>query len=518
MTIWLVGGVLVALAALLGFFLGAIRASVSLIGAVASAFLAKLVGGWVSGLVPLCGFKNPVWMFYLPPLFGFAVGSIFFLIVALVVHYLIQKRYRDNTDEYSYQRWDRLNRRTGAAVGAGVGAVWLVLVAMVAYVPGYLVAQLADTEEGSTPLRLANTITHDLEQSGFNRLVERFNPATTDHFVASDILGLIYHNPAIHSRLASYPPFLGLAEKKEIADLAKDPEINSLIQSKAGLSQILEHPKIVAVTDNTDLVNELLGLDFKDLDAYLRSGVSGKYKDEHILGRWRLNVRRSIAEMKLVPSDKLPAVEFNLLRKALNVYLEDMMIGFTTDNKALLKVKAKDEQKLLQTVGRASASAAPAGGAAGGGDAAAGGGEASRGGRAPGPGLSPRSIAARAIPQPQPQPQQQPGGGMSPELRQRYGLTGAGRGGGGGGASGGGATALANTAPVAVVPVKVAPKQTSTALGPMMSTGEGGWAKAGEGYKITVAKDGKEVVLEAVVKENQLIASHEGRTLVFDRI
>jgi hypothetical protein len=51
-----------------------------------------------------------------------------------------------------------------------------------------------------------------------------------------------------------------------------------------------------------------------------------------------------------------------------------------------------------------------------------------------------------------------------------------------------------------------------------MSTGEGGWAKSGEGYKITVSKDGKELVLEAVVKENQLIAKHEGRTLVFDRI
>lgn len=495
MTIWLIGAVLVALAALSGFFLGAIRSSVCLVGAFVSAMLANLVGGWVNGLVPMLGFKNPIWMFYLPPLFGFLVGSIVFFIVALVVHHLIQKRFRNNTDEYSFQRWDRLNRRSGAAVGAGIGAVWLALIAMVAYVPGYLVTQLADAEEASTPLKIASSITHDLEQTGLNRLVERFNPATPDHYLASDILGLIYNNPAIHSRLASYPPFLGMAEKKEIGDLGKDAEINTLIQSKAGLSQILENPKIVAITDNPDLVNELLGLDFKDLDGYLRTGISTKYKDEHILGRWRLNVRRSIAEMKLVPTDKLPAVEFNLLRKALNVYLDDMMLGFTTDNKTLVKVKAKDEQKLLQTVGRASANAGtnqPAGG----------------------PGTSPRAIAARAVPVPQPAPQA--GGGMSPELRARYGLTGGGRGGAGGGAPA--AQAFANTTPAPAVPVKVAPKQTSTALGPIMSTGEGSWAKAGEGYKITVSKDGKEVVLDAVVKENQLIANHDGRTLVFDRI
>lgn len=504
MTIWLIGGVLIGFAALLGFFLGAIRASVSLVGIIASALLAKLVGGWVSSLVPSLGFKNPIWMFYLPPLLGFFLCSFVFLILALVVHHLVQKRFKNNTDEYSYQRWDRLNRRSGIAVGAAIGVVWMLLVATIAYVPGYLVAQLADTEEASTPLRIANSITHDLERSGMNRMVERFNPASAEHFVASDVLGLIYNNPAIHSRLASYPPFLGLAEKKEIGDLGKDPEVNSLIQSKAGLNQILEHPKIVAVTDNPDLVNELLGLDFRDLEAYLRTGISAKYKDEHILGRWRLNVRRSIAEMKMVPTDKLPPVEFNLLRKALNVYLEDMMLGFTTDNKTLVKVKAKDEQKLLQTVGRASASTPPAPGAPGED------GGAQAGTRTPPAGTSARAIAARAVPQAP--PATAPGGGLSPELRQRYGL--------GGGR--GGATALAQPLSSGVAPVAVAakapPKQTSTALGPLMSTGEGGWAKAGDGYKITVSKDGKEVVLEAVVKENQLIANHEGRTLVFDRI
>ncbi len=55
-------------------------------------------------------------------------------------------------------------------------------------------------------------------------------------------------------------------EKPEIAELARDPEVNSMIQSRAGVSQIFEHARIRAVADNPELVNELLLLDFNDFE------------------------------------------------------------------------------------------------------------------------------------------------------------------------------------------------------------------------------------------------------------
>lgn len=494
MMIWILGGVLVLLAAVIGYFLGAIRSGVCLLGAIVAALFAGTVGGWMGGVVTFIGYTNPIWQFYLPPLLGFVVVSLVFSIVAFAGHHFVQRYYRNNTDDYTFARWERLNRRSGIAMGGALGSVWLVLVAIVAYVPGYLTTQLADDNEQSAGLKLVNSVTHGAETTGLVRLVEHFQPATEDHYLASDILGLVYTNPALHSRLASYPPFLGLAEKQEIAELAKDSEVNSMIQSRAGVSQILEHGRIRAVADNPDLVNELLALDFGDLDAYLRTGISQKYKDEHILGRWRLNVRRSVAEMKIVGTAKLPAVEFNLLRKALNVYLEEMTLGFTTDNRAILKVKAKDEQKLLQTVGRASASSAP--------PAAVSTGEEGDGG-----GLSARSIAARAIPQ-------QPAADPSAELlRSRYGVGGA----GGGAQRGQGlAVPLANTGGrMQRAPAK---PPTSTALGPLMSNGEGGWAKAGEAYKVTFGDEAAGLALDVSVKESQLTARLDGRILVFDRI
>lgn len=497
MTIWIAGALLVVLGAAMGYFLGGVRTAISLLGTLIAAMAAAAVGALVAGLVPTLGFKNPVWQFYLPPLLGFVIVGLVFMVVAFVVHHVVQKHYRNNTDEYTFARWFRLNSRAGAAVGAVLGTVWLVLLGIVAYVPGYMATQLADGEEGAFSIRTANSLTHGMEDTGLHRIVEHFQPAGEDHYRVADILGLVYNNPSIHSRLASYPPFLGLAEKPEIAELAKDPEVNTMIQSKAGLVQILEHARIQAVTENHDLVNELLALDFKDLQAYLRTGVSEKYKEEYILGRWRLNVRKSIAEMKNVSTEKLPPVEFNLLRKALNVYLEDMTIGFTTDNKAIVKVKAKDEQKLLQTVGRAAAAAPQAAGAAGGDGAAAGGGG----------GLTARSIAARAVPQPQPDSQAE-------LLRNRYGVNPTGR---------GGAQAQPLAQPLAAtsgaMPVRQAPKPpASTPISPLMTSGDGAWSKSGDVYSFSVSRDGKEVKLEARVKENQLTATVDGRTLVFDRI
>lgn len=505
MTIWILGGILVLAAAALGYFLGAIRAGICLLGAILGAVFAKLVGGWMAGLVPTLGFTNPIWQFYLPPVLGYLVLGIVFLVVAVVLHHYLVNSYRNRSDEYSFARWDRLNRRTGVALGAVLGVVWTVLVGIAGYVPGYFTSQFADAEDTPWTIKAATAVSRGAQETGLNRLIEFFQPAGAEHYLASDILGLVYANPALHSRLASYPPFLGLAEKTEIAELAKDPEVNTLIQSQAGLNTLLQNAKLRAVVDNPDLVNELLGLSFEDLNNYLRTGVSEKFKDEHILGRWRLNVRRSIAEMKNVAVDKLPAVEFNLLRKALNVFLEDMTIGFTTDNKAILKVKAKDEQKLLQTVGRSAPT--PAAGAGG-----EGGGSGSEAGT--GPGLSARNIAARAVPAPPPTDTY-----SDPQNRQRYGLPAAGRGGAGRPGGGGApvAQAMANTSSTVVVrqPAKA---PASTALALMMSNGEGAWSKNSDNYKVNFSKDGKELSLEVAVKENALIATVNGRTLVFDRI
>ncbi|MFN0068486.1 MAG: CvpA family protein [Limisphaerales bacterium] len=482
MTIWVLALLLIGLFAVAGFFQGAIRTAICLVGVVAAVLLARPFGGLLEGIVPVIGFKNPVWPPFVAPVIAFVIVALFFVGLAALAHFVIARHYKNKTDEYTYGRWDRLNRRAGLALGGALGATYLILLGVLIYVPGYAVVQVVGTEEAPAAARAVRALRNDMESSGLARVAASYDPAPKAYYDAADIAGLVYHNPTVHSRLASYPPFLGLAERQEFKDLAADADANNLIQSGAPIAQVLENPKVGAIAENPEIVAALKALDLADLKQYLETGESPKYRDELILGRWRLNVRRSINEMKDTPTDSLPQGEFNLIRKAMTLYLADLTLGFTTDNKVILKVQAKDEAQLQRTL--TGAAAAP--------------GAATT--PAPGGGLTARSLAARAV------PQQDQTAGMSPELQRRYGLAG---------------RQPAQPAPEAaptVTAVRVAAKAPATSLTPLMTSGEGAWSREGDGYVLKFSKDGAEISLLATVAEGSLRAEMNGRVLVFDRI
>lgn len=479
MTIWILAVLLIAFGAVVGYFQGAIRIVLGLMGIVAAVLLAKPFGSLLAGIVPVIGFRNPVWPPFVAPVLAFVIVALFFLGVAALVHFVVAKHYRNKTDEYTYSRWDRLNRRTGLALGTALGAVYLVVLGVFIYVPGYAVVQVVTGDDAPAGAKLLRALRHDMESTGLARLAGRYDPASDAYYDAADILGLVYHNPMLHSRLASYPPFLGLAEREEFKQLASDVEANSLLQSGAPVAEVLRQPSVSAVVNNPEIITELKALNLADLKQYLETGVSPQYRDQHILGRWRLNVRRSIAEMK-DRGEGLPQTEFNLIRKAMTLYLADMTLGFTTDNRVILKVQAKDEAQLLRTLGAASSSAAaPAS-------------------PAPGGGLTARGLVSRAIPQPD------PAGGMSPEMRQRYGV--------------GVPAAPPPQAAPAVVATRAPARAPATSINPLMASGEGTWNPAGEGYVVKFSRDGTELSLNARVADGVLRAEADGRVLVFDRI
>lgn len=486
MLIWILAIVLVALLAFAGFLQGAIRTAICLVGVAAGLLFARPFGRVLEGIVPFIGFKNPVWPPFVAPVIAFVIVALFFLGLAALVHFVIAKHYKNKTDEYTFGRWDRLNRRCGAALGAALGAIYLLLLGVVIYVPGYAAVQVVSTDDAPAAAKLVRTLRNDMEATGLARLAARFDPAPPAYYDAADIAGLVYHNPTLHSRLASYPPFLGLAERQEFKDLAADAEANNLVQSGAPIAQVLGNPKISAIANNPEIVGALTALDLADLKQYLETGESPKYRDEVILGRWRLNVRRSINEMKNTPADAMPQAEFNLIRKAMTLYLAEMTMGFTTDNKVILKVQAKDEALLQRTLSGAApppTAAAPAT-------------------PAPGGGLTARGLAARAIPQPD------QAAGMSPELQRRYGLA---------GRPGAAAQPAPEAAPGAVA-VRRPAKAPTTTLTPLMSPGEGVWSREGDGYVLKFSKEGAEISLNAQVTEGTLRAEMDGRILVFDRI
>ncbi len=105
MIIWILGGVLVLLAAAIGYFFGAIRTAVCLVGAIVAASFATTVGVWVGGVVPMIGYTNPTCAVLpsaargLPGRFDRLFG------LAFKNHHWVQRHYRNNTDDYTFARW-----------------------------------------------------------------------------------------------------------------------------------------------------------------------------------------------------------------------------------------------------------------------------------------------------------------------------------------------------------------------------------------------------------------------------
>jgi hypothetical protein len=129
----------------------------------------------------------------------------------------------------------------------------------------------------------------DLQTSGLDRIVAALDPTPEVYYNASDILGILYHNPPLHSRLSAYPPFIAMADRQEFQDIATDADFQNLLASQSSIGQLLENPKTQAILSNTELLGQLREIDLKDLQHYLKTGVSEKYQDVPILGRWEID-------------------------------------------------------------------------------------------------------------------------------------------------------------------------------------------------------------------------------------
>ncbi|MBI4325057.1 MAG: CvpA family protein, partial [Chloroflexi bacterium] len=328
---------LFGLFAVAGFYKGATRMAVSLIGLFVAILLARPLSPMVKPLIPLVGLKNPIWVWLLPPVVIFLVLSAVFIGLSFFAHQKVALYYKYQTDDVTRLRWERVNQRLGVCMGLLAGAVYLFLLAWIIYVGGYLTLQIAAEESNPAAVRYFNQAREDLQKTGLDKSVAALDPTSPFYYEASDILGLIYHNPILQSRLSNYPPFLSLGERSEFQEIANDKEFNDLIFSstKASITTIIQHPRVQAVLNNQSIIDELRAVDLKDLAHYLQTGKSPKYSDEKILGRWLLDVDEVITQTKKNPD--MSAAELIILRKVAAV-LQGATLSATLDNRIVFKL------------------------------------------------------------------------------------------------------------------------------------------------------------------------------------
>lgn len=348
MLIWILAGILFAIAGACGYKLGGVRMAVSWVGLVLAAALALPLSPVLARLVPLLGIKNPIWAVIVPPLIAFFLVYFIFIGLSFFVHRKVELHIKYSGDDVQRLRWERVNHATGALVGLMTGTVWLFLIGLVIYVAGYFTVQVTSDQTNTTWVKLLSQSRQDLESTGFEKAVAPFDPMPPRYYEASDILGLIYQNPILVGRIAQYPPFLLLGERPEFQELAKDTEFSGMLLSKGDVAEMMKHPKIQGIIQNPEIVQELLAQDLKDFRAYLETGISPKYQDEKILGKWKLDPYATMAQERRKHPD-LSSTEMRQLKKVMTEVMPAVSFIATTDKKASLKADISEKlRQLLQ--------------------------------------------------------------------------------------------------------------------------------------------------------------------------
>jgi uncharacterized membrane protein required for colicin V production len=303
MTIWLLAILVLASVAALGYQQGAIRASISFFGIILAALLAPLAGKIFKPLLGLVGVVNPVWLWVLPPLFGFVLVLALVKVGAFMVHQKVDVYYKYKAGDLRLALWERLNDRLGACVGLLNGVAYLVLIAFVIHAFSYWTVQMASADTDPKTVRLLNALGRDLQSTGMNRVAKAIDPLPAGFYDTADLAGkLLYQNSLLEARLLRYPGLLTLGEKPEFQTLGQDTAFAEMRLKGASINEVLEQPSAKAVFANPELLKEIwttIQPNLSDL-RLLETGKSAKYDGEKIARALAVRFQRFDARLSAI--------------------------------------------------------------------------------------------------------------------------------------------------------------------------------------------------------------------------
>jgi len=339
MTIWLLGLLLMASGAGLGFRQGAIRVAFSFVAILVGALVSPPLGRLVQPMLVSFGLKTPPLAWLLAPVLVFILVSVLFKIGALAVHQKVDVYFKYRTGELRLALFERLNRRVGLCLGILNGVAYLVILSFLIYTTSYWTYQIASSETDPTTMRVLNRLGQDLQRSGFDKVAKAVDAMPQVWYDAADLAGLIYSNPMSEAALARYPAFLSLAERAEFKDLGADGVFGELRLKRAPVMEVIHYAKIQAMLENTDFLSvvwQTVVPDMKDLCTFLETGQSPKYDPEKILGRWKLDVTGLITAFRRIKPN-VSAKEMIAVRRAITAAFEKTGFVAMTDGRAILK-------------------------------------------------------------------------------------------------------------------------------------------------------------------------------------
>jgi hypothetical protein len=273
----------------------------TLIGLLLGAILSLPLSGAAQSLLSACGIKHPVVLNFLGPPVTLLLVIIVFKAAGFFVHAKIHRYFKYKTDEERRMLWERLNQQLGLCLGVFNGVVIVILVCIGFYMPGYFMVQVASEAKDPWWMNLVNSISRDLDKTGFCRALAPFVPASEFYFEASDTLGLVFQNPRLKDRLSRYPLFLPMAEEARFQEIGQDSAFQDFWKKQPSLQEFMDQARISPLLHDIDLYTNLVAMlrtDLPDLRNYLQTGLSPKYAEERLVDRWHFNLPASYAQTR----------------------------------------------------------------------------------------------------------------------------------------------------------------------------------------------------------------------------
>ena len=347
MTIWILGVVLIAGLAALGRQIGSIRMGISLIGAivayVATIFLAPLLAPHLESV----GVKNPVTAWWLGPLVVYLLVFLFMNGIAQGVYMKVKVFFDYRAKEDARIRFERMDTNVGLGLGIANGCVLLCIVSVPIYVAGYITTQFS-SEEDPFIYNIVSKARKDLTSTGMDKIASALAPKTDELFLMADTAALIYHNPSVQEFLKDYPEFYTWYESETF--MARlDGDFGTMVTGKGGLGNILAHETALELMGDFDFMSKIQGLDYADLQEFIRTGVSPKYQDDPLVGKWRIDIARSVREYgRKYP--QVPAAYLSRLPNYIKGRYGDITLIVAPDGGAFLKGAAGNFPTFYQLV------------------------------------------------------------------------------------------------------------------------------------------------------------------------
>jgi uncharacterized membrane protein required for colicin V production len=339
MTIWILALVLLASLAGLGYRQGAIRVAFSLLGILVAALLAVPIGHLFQSLLPHLGVGNPVLVWAIAPVLGFALVSALFKAAAFPVHRKVEVYYKYQAGDLRLALWERMNQRLGLCLGLVNGTMYFVLVTFFIFNLSYWTTQVAASEKQTALIKLVNRMGHDLQTTGIAKAACGVGTLPESYYQLADLSGLLVQNPQVGPRLADYPALTSLWEQPDMQPLIQDTTLTNALSGEATLGDVMNAGSVQDFLRNKELSGQVLGIvltNLDDLTTYLQTGKSAKFDGEKIIGHWEFNAGVTVAWLRQ-SRPKMTATEMRAVRAFWAQAYSQTRVLVTGDNKIFIK-------------------------------------------------------------------------------------------------------------------------------------------------------------------------------------